>query len=1480
MAKKLNKTLVGILTMAAMLLMGVVAVALIYKLPGADPQHFADEAVKQEAKGEWRLAMQNYMRAFRFDKRGGQNPEWLAKAAKCMYELGEVGAVRELVRQARVLDPKLKPAQELATRAEFELARAVPHSPQWKRTLDEAERLLGIDATMVLAQEAAGSAWLALSGEDSTYETKGENALREVLKLDPVNANAAMTLAEFYYNKNRNNAATELINETIAKADSAGAKEALAELYNFVGRRCLFEGKLDDAVAAFEKAQKANPSFAESHLALAAYWQSKGKDSYDKAEAELQKALKVDPKLPDTYFRLAALYQAQQKLNEAVAILEQGLTSVTRGVGFRFVRGNFARNQMLKQICMAHLARPAKTEEERKKAIADAEAVYQRARDEVGPDEIVVRIMKAHLLREKGDLVEATREVEQVDKALARARDFEIKAMLADLYAKQEQFGAATEALREAIAIEPRAIGAHILLAKLLLRQREYDAALAALESPPHPGIYEALRRNPEAAKVRAECYRRLNRMDKVEAERELIREVGGSTPIQEARFLALTNRLDEAEQLLRNEVKSDPKNADAVVLLARVLVQKKDEEGARDVVEDARKQLPDNRVLEAFAISLDPVQDPKVRKQKMLEFLDREPDPMTRAIQKFTFHINRDELDEARTALDEAEKVDPNSPVVIEQQFNFAMRRKDWATAEKYCDREAKLNTDGTGGKLMRGRLAVAKGEFSPAIDLYKQALDAYPTNSIGWTLLAEAYLSAGRRGEARDTLERAIKLNPANGFANRMLGGLALEDGDKARAKALFEDALAQMPNDPFCQAQLQLIREEEDPKSGITAREEAAKKNPEDYRNLMALAKLYAKTGEPAKAEDCLKRVLSANRDDLRFAFRSAEIFAKDLDRPAEGEAILLELLRSTDDKEKKSRIATLTAKFYQDLEIMQNAERYFLLAASLSPGAMTTQNVGEFYVQTNRPRDALDWYEKARDLARDLPSELIGIERRIIQSLILLRDKKRCEGELEKYIAKYPNDEQGLQLKGLFYLQMGDMQQAEKAFMQQLEKQPDSALALWQLGALHMMRNRWELAIEELSKSKAFRPNDFNYDHRIALARALIGTGRVDEGLNELQTILRDKPDAQNVAAVLVDEYLQLKPPRYSDAESLIVTYMRRYPDDYKWPMLLGKVGVSSGDLNKAATAYRRATEISKFAAVPTMSYLSALEGGKQHDQIIEFVTKALPAARRRRLPMAVAALGKAYAAKGDEQAAIEQFGAAMELARDDFEAYRFIALTMSTSLGADKALAYAQKQSDADKNNVERLKILMHLLFSNNKNEEALAIGDRIVQLSDRDDDLLFGMIGQAIILGRLERNDEARKKYEGVLELDPSNTIALNNLAYILADVLKRPQEALPYAEKAENLAPRDANTLDTYGWVLAENNRLADAEGTLLRALDVNAQSVAANYHLGIVYKRMNNVTDARQRLEAARKHAEAQGEENFVKLADQALKELGTGQ
>ncbi len=79
--------------------------------------------------------------------------------------------------------------------------------------------------------------------------------------------------------------------------------------------------------------------------------------------------------------------------------------------------------------------------------------------------------------------------------------------------------------------------------------------------------------------------------------------------------------------------------------------------------------------------------------------------------------------------------------------------------------------------------------------------------------------------------------------------------------------------------------------------------------------------------------------------------------------------------------------------------------------------------------------------------------------------------------------------------------------------------------------------------------------------------------------------------------------------------------------------------------------------------------------------------------------------------------------------------------------------------------------------------------------------------GLLLVLAQLEEAEwpvstPAISRYRRIIELQPANVIALNNLAYALAVDRNSPAEALPIAKRAVAVAPNSASVLDTWAWI------------------------------------------------------------------------------
>ena len=113
--------------------------------------------------------------------------------------------------------------------------------------------------------------------------------------------------------------------------------------------------------------------------------------------------------------------------------------------------------------------------------------------------------------------------------------------------------------------------------------------------------------------------------------------------------------------------------------------------------------------------------------------------------------------------------------------------------------------------------------------------------------------------------------------------------------------------------------------------------------------------------------------------------------------------------------------------------------------------------------------------------------------------------------------------------------------------------------------------------------------------------------------------------------------------------------------------------------------------------------------------------------------------------------------------------------------------------------------------------------------------------------------DEMLARYRAVLGVDGKNVVALNNLAYALAERRKQFDQALPLAERALALAPESPTVADTVGWIHFLRGDFEKAKSLMDRALAGGPDSVDILIHASAVAVALKDIAEARSLLDRA---------------------------
>ncbi|MBP1609458.1 MAG: putative system TPR-repeat lipoprotein [Acidobacteria bacterium] len=139
------------------------------------------------------------------------------------------------------------------------------------------------------------------------------------------------------------------------------------------------------------------------------------------------------------------------------------------------------------------------------------------------------------------------------------------------------------------------------------------------------------------------------------------------------------------------------------------------------------------------------------------------------------------------------------------------------------------------------------------------------------------------------------------------------------------------------------------------------------------------------------------------------------------------------------------------------------------------------------------------------------------------------------------------------------------------------------------------------------------------------------------------------------------------------------------------------------------------------------------------------------------------------------------------------------------------------------------------------------------EVTARNDRLPGPQLLLATLYESAQEYDKAIERYRLLVEIAPENPMILNNLAYALAVRQNNPQEALPLAEKAYNLAKGNPSIADTLGWTYHLSGQDDKALKLLEEATRAAGQKADIHLHFAIVSAATGNKLAAEAALQRA---------------------------
>ncbi len=173
----------------------------------------------------------------------------------------------------------------------------------------------------------------------------------------------------------------------------------------------------------------------------------------------------------------------------------------------------------------------------------------------------------------------------------------------------------------------------------------------------------------------------------------------------------------------------------------------------------------------------------------------------------------------------------------------------------------------------------------------------------------------------------------------------------------------------------------------------------------------------------------------------------------------------------------------------------------------------------------------------------------------------------------------------------------------------------------------------------------------------------------------------------------------------------------------------------------------------------------------------------------------------------------------------------------------------KKLSSTKNNNSDTCNLLGRIYLVKNNLSRAQKAFQEAVLLDKKH---VSSFINLAILYQDLGETTQAENIYRKILTIKSDYVLALNNLAYLLANTDSKLDEAKHIVEKAFQLEPSH-NVIDTYGWICYKKKEYFHAIELFKRALQISSNNPVILFHAGLTWLKLDNQENARLMMEKA---------------------------
>lgn len=704
---------------------------------------------------------------------------------------------------------------------------------------------------------------------------------------------------------------------------------------------------------------------------------------------------------------------------------------------------------------------------------------------------------------------------------------------------------------------------------------------------------------------------------------------------------------------------------------------------------------------------------------------------------------------------------------------------------------------------QLLQAQLAAQAGRFDDALALADNVIAAAPQNAYAWARRGEILVKGKHDlAGAVTAFEQALKLRPNLLTARTDLISLHIAKSDIKAAHEHLEvlrKARANHPQVMYFDAQLAFL--EKKPKVALGLIEPALRLAPNNLQVLMLAGSIQLSAGALAAAEQSLTKALALapNAPVIRQLLAQAYL------GQAQTSKALATIQPLLDNRVENARIYEIAGQAQLRAGNLDLSADYFGNAAKLDPDNITTRT----YLAMAR------WKSAGNAVTISELQSIAGADKgafadlALVSLLISIKEYERALKAVDNLDKKVQSGTVALNLRGQIHVLKQDSAGARSYFEQALKIEPRDLQAAANLAALDLADKQPKAALGRIDAILIAAPN--NHAALTAKAKLLALTGgSVDEIAETLIKAVAAAPDEADARLMLVETLLAAR--KVKAAQAAAAEAVAALPSNIELLDALGRAQIANGDLNQAVLTFKKFGVMEPKSSRPLLRLAGAYLAGNNKPAAEQSLRRAL-ALTPDDVPVQNALLELLLNARRKDEAT--QIARAVQRQHPTAPAGYMMEASIEERQRNYAAAAEVYRQA-LKKFPLPLIAIKLHSTLTAAKKVSDAALMANGWLVNHPKDTVFLAYIGDGAML----RGDykTAESTFQKVINIEPANAAALNNIAWILAK-LGEPG-AVSYAERAVALHPEQAGLHDTLATALAADKRLPQAIEVQTRAL------------------------------------------------------------